>query len=127
MFNDSSKMNNWIPELKSISEKETKPGKVGSTYHMVVTNPNGEEITLEEKILAFVPDEKVTIFFRADNMLKTDDYTFDFENGVTTVVNNSVCRSDSYILSCVFPYFKSKFQQQDQGYLDNFKAFAEKQ
>jgi len=126
MFNDSSKIKNWIPELKSIEPLDVKPEKTGSTYKMVIQNKNGEEITLKEKVLAYVPNEKITLFFNADNMLKTDDYTFSFENGVTTIQNNSSCKSNSYILSCLFPYFKGTFKKQDQGYLDNFKSFIEK-
>ena len=59
-------------------------------------------------------------------MLKTDDYVFTENNGVTTVTLNSSCQSDSYIMACVFPYFKGVFKEQDQAYLDNFKAFIEK-
>jgi len=29
-------------------------------------------------------------------------------------------------MACMFPYFKGTFQAQDQGYLNSFKAFAEK-
>ncbi len=126
LFNDSSRIKEWIPELKSIEATDEKPGKIGSTYKMVVTSNNGEKINLEEKVLAYVPNEKVTLFIHADNMLKTDDYSFTFKDGVTTVKNESVCRSNSYLLSCVFPYFKSTFKKQDQGYLNNFKKIAEK-
>jgi predicted small secreted protein len=126
LFNDSSKINNWIPELKSIEPIDVKPEKTGSTYKMVVENKNGEEITLREKVMAYVPNEKVTLFFNAETMLKTDDYTFSFNNGITTITNNSVCRGNTYLVSCVFPYFKSVFKEQDQGYLNNFKSYIEK-
>lgn len=126
LFNDSSQISNWITDLKSIDPIDVKPEKTGSTYKMVVENKNGEEITLQEKIIAYVPNEKVTLFFMADTMLKTDDYTFTFENGVTTISNSSICRGNSYLLSCLFPYFKAVFKKQDQEYLNNFKSFIEK-
>jgi phage tail sheath gpL-like len=59
-------------------------------------------------------------------MLKTDDYTFNEKNGVTTINLNASCQSDSYIMACMFPYFKGTFKAQDQSYLDNFKAFVER-
>lgn len=127
LFNDSSKTKEWIPELESIEEVDIKPGKIGSIYKMVIKNSKGEIINLQERVMAYVPNEKVTLFFNADNMLKKDDYSFSFKDGVTTIRNNSICRSNSYILGCVFPYFKSTFKKQDQGYLDNFKRVAEKQ
>ncbi|CAL2094373.1 SRPBCC family protein [Tenacibaculum sp. 190524A05c] len=126
VFNDSSKINNWIPELKSIEPIDVKPEKTGSTYKMVVSDPKGQEITLREKIMAFVPNEKVTLFFNTDVMFKKDDYTFNFNNGVTTITNNSICRGNSYLFSCVLPYFKSKIKEQDQEHLNNFKSFIEK-
>ncbi len=123
-FNTEGLVKEWIPDLISIKPLETKPGKVGSTYEMIINN-NGQEIKLVEKVLAYVPEEKVTLFFKADSMLKTDDYTFTFENDKTTIVNKSTCRGSSYILSCLFPYFKGTFQEQDQGYLNNFKSYIE--
>ena len=123
-FNNQKNLKNWIPELKSFEAINENPGKTGSTYKMVVEN-QGQEITMTEKIMAYVPNEKVTIFFDAENMLKTDDYVFTENNGKTTVTLNSSCQSDSYIMACLFPYFKGTFQAQDQRYLDNFKEFIE--
>ena len=123
-FNESEKIKNWIPEIKTFEVLEEKPGKVGSTYKVVVES-NGQEITMTEKVLSYVPNEKVTLFFDAENMLKTDDYLFTDEEGKTVVKLNSSCQSDSYIMACLFPYFKGTFQKQDQQYLDNFKAYIE--
>ncbi|WP_299681880.1 SRPBCC family protein [uncultured Tenacibaculum sp.] len=126
LFNNTSKIKNWIPDVQSIEAINEKPEKTGSTYKMVVKNNNGEEIALEEKVIAFVPNEKVTLRFKSPTMLKTDDYVFSFSDGNTTIQNNSRCIGGSYILSCLFPYFKGKLQSIDQEYLNNFKAFIEK-
>ncbi|WP_299051576.1 SRPBCC family protein [uncultured Polaribacter sp.] len=125
-FNASGNLKKWIPEIKSIDTITLNHGKIGSQFKMVVEN-NGEEITMTEKILAYVPNQKVTLFFDAENMLKTDDYIFTEHNGMTTVTLNASCRSDSYIMGCVFPYFKNVFKDQDQMYLNNFKAYTTKQ
>jgi uncharacterized protein YndB with AHSA1/START domain len=124
-FNNSENIKDWIPEIKSFTVLNENPGKVGSSYKIVIEN-NGQEITMVEKVKAFVPNEKVTLFFDAENMLKTDDYIFTEKEGVTTIQLNATCVSDSYIMACMFPYFKGTFQAQDQGYLDSFKKFAEK-
>ena len=125
-FNKSENIKNWIPEVKSFEVLNENIGKTGSTYKIVVEN-EGQEITMTEKVKAFVPNEKVTLFFDAENMLKTDDYIFTEKDGITTITLNSSCQSDSYIMACMFPYFKSTFQAQDQSYLDNFKTYIEKQ
>lgn len=127
IFNDTTNLRHWIPELKSIESLEEKPGKVGSRYKMVVTDGSGEEIIMEEKVLAYIENEKVTLYFDAQGMLKTDDYTFTSKGDKTIITNNSTCKSDSYIFGCMMPYFKGTFKNIDQGYLNNFKTFTEKQ
>ena len=93
----------------------------------MVVNNQGEEVTMEEKVLAYILDEKVTLFFDAEGMLKTDQYTFSYTNGKTQIQLNATYKSeDSYMLSCFFPYFKGSLRKIDQQYLNNFKAFAEK-
>jgi uncharacterized membrane protein len=125
-FNNSENIKNWIPEVKSFDVVNENIGKTGSVYKMVVEN-QGQEIVMTQKIIAFVKNEKVTLFFDAENMLKRDDYVFEEKNGITTITLNSSCQSESYLMACMFPFFKGTFQEQDQTYLNNFKAFAEKQ
>ncbi|MDT7832969.1 SRPBCC family protein [Flavobacteriaceae bacterium S356] len=127
MFNDNNNLKQWIPELKSIVALDKKIGVTGSRYRMIVTDGNGNDIIMEEKVLAYIENEKVTLFFDAQGMLKTDDYTFTSDGSKTIITNRSTCKSDSYIFGCMMPYFKGTFKEIDQGYLNNFKAFAEKQ
>lgn len=126
IFNTTGNLKKWIPEIKSIDTLKFNEGKIGSVFEMVVEN-NGEEITMTEKILAYIPNKKITLFFDAENMLKTDDYIFEENESITVVTLNATCRSDSYIMACVFPYFKSIFKEQDQTYLNNFKAYVNQQ
>lgn len=123
-FNNLENKTKWIPEIKSYEIINQNTGITGSEYQMIIDN-NDQNIKISEKIMAFVPNEKVTVFYNADNMLKTNDYVFTEKNGVTNITLNATCRSDSYILACVFPYFKNTFKDQDQTYLTNFKTFIE--
>lgn len=123
-FNKVENIKNWIPEVKSVTVINKNLGETGSTYKIVV-DVNGQDITTTEKVMAYVANEKVTFFIDAENMLKTDDYTFYEKNRVTTITLNSSCKSDSYIMACMFPYFKGTFKAQDQMYLDNFKSYIE--
>jgi len=59
-------------------------------------------------------------------MLKTADYNFSEENGSTLIVKDVACKSESYIMSCMFPYLKGFFTDMDQKQLDNFKTYIEK-
>ncbi|WP_299671675.1 SRPBCC family protein [uncultured Polaribacter sp.] len=127
VFNTFTKIDsvkNWIPEVKSVKTINKNPGITGSVYRLVVLN-QGQEITMTEKIMAYVANEKVTLFYDAENMLKKDDYLFSEENGITTIILHASCQSESFIMACVFPYFKGTFKAQDQSYLNNFKIFLE--
>jgi uncharacterized membrane protein len=124
-FAKIEKSGNWISDVKHIAPIEEKLEKTGSSYKVIVDN-NGEEFTITESILAYVPNKKITIFFDAENMLKTNNFIFESQNNTTTkIILEATCRSDSYMLSCVFPYFKSVFSKQDKNYLDNFKTYVE--
>ena len=124
VFSTSENIKNWIPEVKSFEVLKDNPGKIGSVYKIVIEN-QGQEITMTEKVLAFVENEKVTLFFDAENMLKTADYIFTGKDGTTTITLNSSCQSESFLMACMFPYFKGTFKKQDQMYLNNFKTFVE--
>ena len=123
-FMQIDSVKNWIPDIKSVKPVNINPGITGSVYDVVVLN-QGQEIVMTEKIMAYVLNEKVTLFYDAENMLKKDDYLFSEENGITTITLNAACQSESFIMACMFPYFRGTFQAQDQLYLNNFKKFLE--
>jgi len=123
-FMQIDSVKNWIPDIKSVKPVNINPGITGSVYDVVVLN-QGQEIIMTEKIMAYVLNEKVTLFYDAENMLKKDDYLFSEENGITTITLNAACQSESFIMACMFPYFRGTFQAQDQSYLNNFKIFLE--
>lgn len=123
-FNNSENIKNWIPEVQSFEVVNNNPGKTGSIYKITVLN-QGQEIVMTEKVMAYVPNEKVTLFFDAEGMLKKDDYIFTEKNGKTIVTVSTSCQSETYLMACVFPFFKSTFVKQDQSYLNNFKTFVE--
>lgn len=123
-FNTIENRKQWIPEIQSVNSVTENFGKTGSEYTIIIKN-NEQNVTISEKIIAYVPNEKLTLFYNAESMMKTNDYLFSEKNGVTTITLNATCRADSYLLACVFPYFKGTFKNQDQTYLTNFKAFIE--
>jgi uncharacterized membrane protein len=123
-FNDVSLMKNWRPDLKSIEVLTENPEKMGSSHLLIVDN-RGSEVRITEKVMAYVPNEKLTLFYDAQNMLKTDEYIFSENQGMSTIKMTSSCRSDSYMMACVFPYFKGTFKEIDQTYLNNFKTYLE--
>jgi len=125
-FNDTSKINNWMPEVTSFIEVDARPGIVGSVYKIILKNEE-ELIEMTEKVLAYIPNKKATFSFNIDDMLKIDDYNFRMQDSITVITKNTIYKSDAYLMQCMFPYFKKMFMDEDQKYLDNFKAYIEKQ
>ena len=124
-FNDQSRLKEWMPEMRSIEVIDAKAGVVGSVYKLHVEN-DGKTIEMNEKVLAYIPNKKVTYYFQIDDMLKTDDFNFVEKNGVIILTQKVLCKTNSYFIQCMFPYFKGKFVEIDQKKLDNFKAYIEK-
>ncbi len=124
-FNTIENKQKWIPEIQSVEVVNENIGKTGSEYQLLIEN-KGQKMMISEKVMAYVPNKKLTLFHNAQNMLKTNDYIFTEVNGLTNITLHATCRSDSYIMACLFPYFKNTFKNQDSSYLANFKAFMEK-
>ena len=123
-FQNVDLMKQWNPEVKSIETLEEKNNKVGSTYRVVVDN-QGRMVTMTEEVLAFEENKRITFHFDAENMLKTDDYVFSSEGNTTKITQTSTCSSESYIMSCLFPYFKGVLKKKSQQYLEQFKKASE--
>lgn len=124
-FNNKEATKNWVSDLKKIDTINSKMGKIGSEFRLLINNQD-QDLTINEKIIAYVPNEKVTLFYDAENILKTNDYIFEEFNDNTIIKLNTTTISESYIMACVFPYFKWVLEDQDQEYLNNFKAYLEK-
>ena len=123
-FSDENAMKNWLPEIQSISPIVVKPGMVGSEYEIAVRT-NDRDATIIKKVLAYIPNQKITFYFDSQNVLKTDDYTFNEKNGTTFMIKDVSCKSESYIINCMFPYIKGFFRDMDQDQMDKFRAYIE--
>ncbi len=123
-FQNVALMKQWMPELKSVETLEEKPNKVGSKYKVVVEN-QGKLVTMTQEVLGFEENEKLVFHFDAENMLKTDDYTFTTEGNTTKISQTTTCTSESYVMSCLFPYFKGALKKMSQQYLESFKKASE--
>lgn len=125
-FHDIDFLKKWKPEIISVDTTYYNPQFTGSQFALMVNN-NGEEIKMSQKILAFIPNEKITFYYDAENMLKTDQFLFSSNGSATNLTLKSSFKSeDSYLLSCVFPFLKETLKDIDLQYLENFKNLIEK-
>lgn len=125
LFNDNKTMKEWMPALKELTPIEEKPGLVGSRYHIKV-EAQGEVLDMEETVVAFKQNEKISLEIRSVDMLKNDEYTFEGNGNQTTIQNKSSVQGTTYFLRCLYASFYLLIKGEDQATLDSFKAFAEK-
>ena len=124
VFTDFSARTQWIPDYNTIEVVELKPGITGSIYNIKVLH-NNQTTIIREKVLAYVKNEKITLFIDKDGVVERDDYTFSSDGSHTVINLSSSYQAKSYLLSCVLPFFKFKFKKIDEGFLNNFKTFLE--
>lgn len=124
VFSDQNVIKDWWPGIQSISPILEKPGIIGSEYEIVV-HANDQASTIVKKILSYVPNQKMTYHIKAQNVIKTDNYTFVEKNGTTFIAKEVCCKSDSYFINCMFPYIKGYFEDLDQEQMNSFKAYIE--
>ena len=123
-FTDLSAKTQWNPEYNAIEVVELKPGITGSIYNIKVLH-NNQTTIIREKVLAYVKNEKITLFIDKDGVVERDDYTFSSDGSQTVINLSSSYQAKSYLLSCVLPFYKFKFKKIDEVFLNNFKRFLE--
>lgn len=124
-FTDIEASKDWVPQLKTVAVRNQLPEKKGSIYELEFSDDNSNAISVTQKIIEFEENRKVGISFRANKMDKINLFEFTLVDGKTRITLHGSCKSDSYILICIFPYFKGLFEEQDQLYLQSFKSYVE--
>jgi uncharacterized membrane protein len=124
-FTDLSTIPKWNPAYSAIEVVDLKPGITGSIFDIKVIH-NNQTTIIREKVLAYVKNEKYTLYIDKDGVIERDDYTFSSDGSQTLINLNSSYQAKSYLLSCVLPFFKSKFKKIDEVFLNNLKTFVEK-
>lgn len=125
MYNDMDKIKNWIPSIKSIKSLKETENKKGSVYEMVIDN-EGNEITMEERVLDYKEGELVSLQFDPGPMTKTDVYTFAQAGNKTIINGKHSVKGSNYFYKCMFALFKSNMTNIDQDYMNAFKKYFEK-
>ncbi len=128
VFDDFKTIDNqkkWMPELDTIEPISENPQKIGSKYRLLLMI-EGKQTMMKQKILAFVPNQKIAYRFNSDVLVRNEDYLFEKQENTTKIIQHTRIRSMSYMLACTFPWFKRNFVEGSQEYLNNFKKFVEK-
>jgi len=126
LFNDHKKMKDWMIGLQSFKVIEEKPGVVGSRYQIVIDAQN-TFTKMEELVTSYKANEKVSLTIESVEMIKQDNYTFQAVDNQTLIQNKTTTEGKTYFLKCLYASFYFFIKRTDQGILDSFKTYAERQ
>lgn len=124
LYNDINHLQSWIPEVKSVEVMEGELNEPGTRLRMTVSN-EGNTVVLNERIIEFIPNQKVVLEFDAGAMYKLNAVLFTAVGATTVIEGTYSCRGSNLFYRSMFSFFKNTFKTIDQGYLDSFKSFSE--
>lgn len=126
LFNDHTRLSEWLIEVKSFEPINETEDKIGSQFKMMVDN-DGKIVELIETLTGYQENEMVEMEFIAGWMHKYNHLTFsESKNGTKIIAHYSIEGTNPFAKS-LFLFFTKKFQEIDSTNLVRFKNFAEKQ
>lgn len=126
LFDNSDNMFKWQNGLQSFEHLSGEPGQSGAKSKMVYSDGKREIVLIETITQCNLPDE-----FNG---------TYEWDQGSNTLNNRFIELSDqktrwestceyemrSFMLKMMGTFFPGMFRKQNQKFMDNFKAFAER-
>ena len=126
LYNDSSKLPEWLNDVKSVDTIKWVSGVVGSQFKIQLKDTPSTE-SLVETVTAFAQGDSVALSFKAGIMQKEDVFVFTEANQGCKIIGKHKVTAESYYAKCIFALMKNVFRKTDQQYLDSFATWAVKQ
>jgi uncharacterized membrane protein len=125
IFNDTTKLGEWLTGFKSMENIRGKPNEVGSKWK-VVFEENGSEISMNETIVAFKENELVS-FNIANDFIKSKNEIRFIPKGNTTEINAHVIYRGTHIIQkSVLALFSRSVKKQQKESYELLKQLIEK-
>ena len=96
LFNDTTKLNQWMTGFRYIQNIRGKPHEVGSKWKMVFFD-HGKEITMNETVTAFKQNE-LFAYTVADDFIKSKNEIRFVSKGNTTEITTHVSYRGTHII-----------------------------
>lgn len=124
LFNDETKMGDWLVGFKSIETISGERNTVGSKYR-VHFSQDGREFEMIEEMKEFHPPD--TFAFRLDSDFFADDVrvTFNDLGGKTEVVLAERATGNNILRKSLLYWMRSHFTTGARNNLDNLKKYVE--
>lgn len=125
VFNDASRMQDWIPAYRGIEHIEGNEGEVGSKY-LVKMEEAGEIFEMVETLTAMDPMERFAMEIESDMMTQDLDVKFKAKDENTTIIKvTGEITGKGIINKSVFAMMKNRFQESNDEFYGNLKRVIE--
>lgn len=126
LHNDVDQMLKWRTGLQSIQTLEKKPGTVGNKYKVVI-DAQGSFMQMKRIVNTYKLNQKVEHSTQSDEMIKIDQYFYQFSDNQTIINQKTSIEGKTYFLKCLYASFWWMMKWEDVEVLESFKEFAEVQ
>lgn len=106
VFNDPSRMGEWMSGFKSIETISGNPNEVGSRYRLVIVE-NGEEMVTIEEMTAFQKNERFGFRRISDALIAKVEIRFTDQDGRTVITDVTRVEGRNFLWKSLLPLFKS--------------------
>ncbi len=124
MFNDETRMGEWLTGFRSIETISGNRNEVGSKYRLVVFG-HDEEIVMTEEMTAFKENELFAFNLDNDVMLADVEIKFSGDSTRSEIRANTVVHGKNMFWKSLLPLFKSNMTKQSQTDYEKLKTIIE--
>ncbi|MEO5569360.1 MAG: SRPBCC family protein [Bacteroidia bacterium] len=117
IFNDTTKLHEWLTGFKYMENIRGKPNEVGSKWKVVFVD-HGKEISMNETVTAFKQDELVSFNIANDFMKSKNEIRFIPKGNSTEIIAKVSYRGTHIIQKSILTLFSGSVKkQQEESYI----------
>lgn len=128
VFQDQSKLTQWLEGLKSIELISGKANEVGSKYKVIVKPEGQPDFEMIETLISKKDFDHITLSFDSEMMLFNQTTSFAEVNGQTSIETDSNVSGKGMMMRSIFALmemFTGSFQAQEEKNIEALKKLIE--
>lgn len=125
VFEDSSRMEEWMTGFKSIELQSGEVGVPGSISLVTLADPAGDDAQLYETLIAFNPPRNYQFDYYNDYVKGNVNIDFVESNGETTITSTNTYSGTSAFLKSMFYFMTENIQKTSDSQYQALKKSIE--
>lgn len=125
VFNDTTRMKEWMLNFRSIENISGKPNEPGSKWKLTFFD-HGREVVMTETMTAFEPNKVFAFDIENDVIYSRNDIRFVARNNQTDIITSVKYHGNNFFWRSMFVFFKSSIKDAQTGSYNLLKNLVEK-